>query len=402
MRCYDLFKLPSMEQLEIVASSESLSNTIRWIYFADTIDVDDYTNWIEGHELIIVTGRNFSHYPELMVPILEKLKEKEIAGILFNLGNFIKTLPEALIKEATRLHIPLFTLPWSAKLINVSQEICNQIILDERKDFSENSFLDKILFSPNLSTTELTQIILDTNFDFKKPCRLGVIQYRLNDTSVAFSEHNMQMTFEPVLIHSFQNEIITQKYDIIFTLHGGSLIFVASSELIESTGFQRVFTSLFTFLQQKFPDTVFNCGIGRAYEQPYDYKKSYQEAIKVSTAMISAKANEFISFYDHADIFKLLSYIEDKELLKEFYYSKLTPLLAYDSTHDSNLVNTLWEFLHNDLDLNTTADKLFLHKNTLRYRINRIEEILNCSLENVDAVLDLKIAEKIGQLFRLI
>lgn len=399
MRCYDLFKLSSMKQLEIAAGSENLANPIRWIYFADTIDIDDYTNWIEGHELIIVTGRNFSHHPELMIPILSKLKEKEIAGILFNLGNFIKVLPDTLVKEASRLHIPLFTLPWSAKLINVSREICNQIILDERKGFSENNFLDKILFNPNLSTAELTQIILDTNFDFKKPCRLGVIQYRTNDTS---SDHNMQVSLDPVLIHSFRNEIISHKYDLSFTLHGGLLIFIASSELIESKGFQRALTALFTFLQPKFPDTLFNCGIGRAYEQPYDYKKSYREALKVSSAMISAKANEFISFYDHADISKLLSYMEDKELLKEFYYSKLTPLLAYDSTHDSNLINTLWEFLHNDLDLNITADKLFLHKNTLRYRINRIEEILNCSLENIDAVLDLKIAEKIGQLFQLI
>ena len=57
--------------------------------------------------------------------------------------------------------------------------------------------------------------------------------------------------------------------------------------------------------------------------------------------------------------------------------------------------------MKNDFNLQETADLLYIHKNTLKYRIEKIESILGRSLKSSDAISDIVIAFKIGQLLSL-
>jgi len=59
-------------------------------------------------------------------------------------------------------------------------------------------------------------------------------------------------------------------------------------------------------------------------------------------------------------------------------------LNQYDALHHSNLAKTLWLFLLNERNNTETAKQLFIHKNTLAYRISRIEEITGISLNDAE------------------
>lgn len=401
MKCYDLFKLPSLNRLEIVAGVEGISNDIRWIYFADAVSIDDCCTWIEGQELVIATGNNISQNPEKMVPVLAELAEKQIAGIMFNVGNFITKLPDELIREADRLHIPVFTLPWQSKLITVSHEICNQIIMDEEKDARAVNFLDSILFNPELKNTELSQIILDSDFDFKNPCRIGVLQYNAEGDVRSYLRGRLQVTVESGLLRNFKNQMENRHMQVVFTLHDRQLVFIGAGQVIEGKDFADALYEIRQSLQQRFPGMHLFCGIGRAYNQPYDYKKSYEEGLKAGAVVASAAEERWISFYDKADIMSLLSFVNDAALLKDFYYAQVGKILEYDSQHDSHLLETLHIFIGNNLDFAATAEKLFLHKNTLRYRIGKIENLLGESLNDLNVINNQIIAEKIGILLHI-
>lgn len=56
------------------------------------------------------------------------------------------------------------------------------------------------------------------------------------------------------------------------------------------------------------------------------------------------------------------------------------------------MYNTLVTYLACNLNIKATAAALHLHTNSLRYRINRIEDILDCELDRVDAIVDLQLA----------
>jgi len=66
----------------------------------------------------------------------------------------------------------------------------------------------------------------------------------------------------------------------------------------------------------------------------------------------------------------------------------LGPLLAYDREHSTELVHTLRVFLQSDRSWKRSAELLFIHKQTLVYRIRRIEEVIGRRLAETQNVAD--------------
>ena len=60
----------------------------------------------------------------------------------------------------------------------------------------------------------------------------------------------------------------------------------------------------------------------------------------------------------------------------------LLRLLDYDQKNGTDLMNTLFEYLENSRNINQTADALYVHKNTLLNRLNRIRTVMDCDLNN--------------------
>jgi len=82
-------------------------------------------------------------------------------------------------------------------------------------------------------------------------------------------------------------------------------------------------------------------------------------------------------------------------VLRSFRARLLGPLLAYDDRHRAELLPTLREFLACSGSWNACAAKMYVHVNTVRYRIRRIEELtgrdLSCLNDQVDFYLALQI-----------
>ncbi len=95
-------------------------------------------------------------------------------------------------------------------------------------------------------------------------------------------------------------------------------------------------------------------------------------------------------FLDFAP-FSLL-YMLDAKLLKKYCYDTLVILLEYDLANDSGLLDSLRILFKNNMNWKKTADDLFIHVNTLRYRVNKIEELLNIDFNKTENQVNLFIA----------
>ena len=73
----------------------------------------------------------------------------------------------------------------------------------------------------------------------------------------------------------------------------------------------------------------------------------------------------------------------------------LGPIREYDKKNNSEFLETLRIFLEENEDIVATCKRLFIHRNTLAYRLKRIEEITNRSMAEAEARLDFRIAFKI-------
>jgi DNA-binding PucR family transcriptional regulator len=82
-------------------------------------------------------------------------------------------------------------------------------------------------------------------------------------------------------------------------------------------------------------------------------------------------------------------------VLRSFRDRLLGPLLAYDERHRAELLPTLREFLACSGSWNACAARMYVHVNTVRYRIRRIEELTGRDLSCLDDQVDFFLAVRI-------
>ena len=91
-------------------------------------------------------------------------------------------------------------------------------------------------------------------------------------------------------------------------------------------------------------------------------------------------------------IYSLISKIRSPRTLDNYINDKLGRLIEADNVQDSELCNTLRAYINNNCNSNATAEILYIHRNTMRYRLDKIEKILNVDLDNLSVCLELKLA----------
>ncbi|WP_414048936.1 PucR family transcriptional regulator [Macrococcus animalis] len=148
------------------------------------------------------------------------------------------------------------------------------------------------------------------------------------------------------------------------------------------------------FLQKEY-SKVFNSslsfGIGN---QVTDFKQitlSFIEANEVYDTHNKSYVREFIEIYRSKNVEELLQLIPvDK--LRPFVIYTLGPLAYPQNTKDKELKKTLKVYMENQCDITKTASLMFVHRNTVKYRIDKCEEILNIDIKEPKNSLDVRLA----------
>ena len=75
---------------------------------------------------------------------------------------------------------------------------------------------------------------------------------------------------------------------------------------------------------------------------------------------------------------------EDPAELQRFYAETVEPLVAYDEQYETDLVQTVEAFLDADGNVAGTAQRLFTHRHTIRYRLERVRELSGLDVGSTD------------------
>ena len=78
--------------------------------------------------------------------------------------------------------------------------------------------------------------------------------------------------------------------------------------------------------------------------------------------------------------------------------AKERAVYQYDEEHGTEYFKTLYHYVKSGRSPQTTADELFIHKNTVTYRVGKAKELFDIDLSNMDRCIRIYIAYKILQL----
>jgi sugar diacid utilization regulator len=133
---------------------------------------------------------------------------------------------------------------------------------------------------------------------------------------------------------------------------------------------------------------TFAIGRSRIAEDPLDLSRAVSEALlaaNVAQGGGTDPAHPALAFEQTGAYRLLLSAMsENPAELRRFYSETVEPLVAYDEQYETDLVRTLETFLEADGNVKSTAQRLFTHRHTIYYRLERVRELSGLDVSSSD------------------
>jgi DNA-binding PucR family transcriptional regulator len=137
---------------------------------------------------------------------------------------------------------------------------------------------------------------------------------------------------------------------------------------------------------------AFAVGRSRIAEDPADLLRAASEALLAANVAegggTAAKGGgqEGALAFEQTGAYRLLlsTMSENPRELQRFYAETVEPLVAYDEQYETDLVTTLETFLDADGNVAGTAQRLFTHRHTIYYRLERVRELSGLDVSSSD------------------
>ncbi len=130
---------------------------------------------------------------------------------------------------------------------------------------------------------------------------------------------------------------------------------------------------------------TFALGRSRIAEDPGDLPRAAGEALLAANVAQGGSDGVALAFEQTGAYRLLLSAMtENPAELQRFYAETVEPLLAYDEQYETELVRTLATFLDADGNVAGTAQRLFTHRHTIYYRLERVRELSGLDVSSSD------------------
>lgn len=259
----------------------------------------------------------------------------------------------------------------------------------------KQQFLYDLLYNNFESTDELIKRGRYWNWELSKPQHLFVVepddfkQLRNKDQVLA----GLQLFIEAFLKPHFLQTIITEMQDQI-------IVIIPATEEKGRSAKQHI-KNLANLLQANLQEAAFeatvSCGIGKLHSSAAELCQSFQEAKHALDLGRFIREKGHVTYFGDLGVIRLLSHVS-LDQLDEYYQEQLAVIIEYDEKNNMNFLEILQMYFQQNGDLNITAEKLFMHPNTLRYRLKKIEELLDVDLQKLEIRINLSVACKIAKM----
>ena len=140
---------------------------------------------------------------------------------------------------------------------------------------------------------------------------------------------------------------------------------------------------------QEYPDSPAHCGVGLPVMEIGEWRSSFYQAGQALEIARRLKERQPL-YYADLSVYRLLFQFEHNPELAVFQESILGPLLDYEG--GAELIRTLEAFFEHNGNLSQTAEALYIHRNTMIYRLERITEITGLDLDKPETRLAVYLA----------
>lgn len=358
----------SQEQyhLKLLAGQEGCSNAISWVHMIEDTTI---IQQLWGKELVVTTGHGFQSEEELFMLIKYLIKYNSV-GLIINIGKYIFEIPSAIIDYCNEQEFPLLTIPWEVHLADLIKDFCMRCLYSEKEDRELSKLFQEILTNNQIVEEARPQLM--SAFDVDGNFQVVLISVEGSDNFNAIERRKI----------AFQIELCFEKIDSSYAFFWYDGYFVLIVNNLKADELKVIIDKMHKRAKKRIDDKRVYLGIG---SQMKDLGQVYLSYKRAKAAILMAMQFELpIVFFEDMGVYQILFSIEDKQILIEMYHRLLQPLIDYDQKHHGELEKTLFYYLIYGESQITMAKNLYMHRNTINYRMNKIKELLNCQLDTFE------------------
>jgi len=225
------------------------------------------------------------------------------------------------------------------------------------KDLIEGIKINELFFIERLSE-------LGWNRDDSHICIQIMIEERDSMTSsLKYTCNRLENDFPSSIVFPFENSILM---------------------ILNLSKTQKQISDLMTELKIFLREGLFRAGISMVNNDFFRIRENYLQT--TLAVKVGEKINPMYWYFHFDDyVIQAMFYEMSKNISVDMYFHRgLFQLINYDTKNDTELFDTLFVFINSNMNIAHTSDKLFIHRSTLLYRLDRINSIIKVDLKNPD------------------
>ena len=356
---HEALSIKALERFKLVAGANGLNNIISRVGLIDHESPSVLEDIIFPQEFLFSNLIMIKDHPEKMIDYIQSIIKADAACFALK-TIFFDTFPEDVIEYANQHKFPLFTF---------DETYIESIILEVDQALNVYSQVAKL------------QGYVDEMIGVENdPLKVRTLALKLNKN---FSSHFIVATLQ-AKNENQSNTLAISTLNQVLGKKSWAMEYEDDILLISSFHPRSVNTEDLSYMADYVLDALKACGIElSAYNiglsDPKTSIGAMGRAVLESRYTLEYAEYKDLSLCQFKDlgIYKVLLPNLSNPWFYSYYESIIQKLIGYDEAHATDLLHTAQAYVASDTNIQKTAEILFQHVNTVRYRVKKIKEILN-------------------------
>ncbi|WP_446898996.1 PucR family transcriptional regulator [Clostridium sp. LBM24168] len=370
-----------LEGARIVAGDKGIDNEVLWVNLMEILDALDS---LQKGELLVTTGYNIDNEDQYKDIIL-RLKNKGLCGMAIQPGYYIDKIPEYIKDSANKYDFPIIELPSNLTFSHIMHVLLENINLQSNAN-NDSDFI-------NLRN-KLTHIVNSGPYNYitrmleiKGESKVYFFMISVNYMDDNESKNSILLKG----IDKIKSYLVSKSEEVKMEWFGEKVLFIVL--LKRGILFQDINFDISKILNSISEELKINFLVGVSELKNIDYMMDvFDNTMSSQQTLNKIGAKKGICAFENIKLFKLFEIMHYSNYSVKFAQNILKPIIDYDEAHKSSYLETLKLYLVNECNITNTANKLFIHRHTLKNRLNKISKLCNVDFRDYYSRIGFSIA----------
>ncbi len=367
-----IMKVPKLNELKLIAGFNGINKNVDYV---TVMEVPDTIRWLKGNDFIITSLYAFKDDVSMQCNVLKELSKTSCAGMAIKLGQYVSALSPEFLDLATKYNIPIYIIPPNITYIDIIVNMTKYIYEEQNPRMVMEKYIRDIIletYTDDIIMKQRGNLIgyyTDANYymaltlKFSQSTKYTAKDYSdLMNLSISLAQNSSTLKYISHGIAVNMSDSCTIMLDFTDKEHLPSLMKIIRESFVART-------------ENSFPNLKVKIGCGKIHSGMNGIRQTYYESLKaISVGEILNSTNTIYALDEFEFSAVLLDLLKSNK--SSYFQEKIHEISSPE------LLETLVKYFECNANVEKTSETMFLHKNTVKYRLQKLCDILNVDFKN--------------------